>query len=217
MSTESPVTPAEALLQAYVERPLNRAEQEELLTAAQQNPALADDAALFGLLRELRLERRIAKHEDAAWTAFSQLAVQRQSKTHAVQHKLAPWRWLGWPATVWGQLQSVMPAMAVVVIVVQMGGLVWLSSSHKVINHDAARGGTVQACPAVMARFKLGAEMTDVSRVLTQSQASIVSGPDATGMYRLQGPATFTQDARNLMQGVASETKPAPDCEAASR
>lgn len=212
MSDEPPVTSYEALLQAHLERRLSSTEQQQLLTAIQQKPILSEDAALLGLLRELRLERRIAKHEDAAWSDFSQLAAQRKGNASVIQTTGNRGRWHDWLATLWSQLQPSTPALAAVVIVVQTVGLVWLSSSRDFTEPEAMRGNDVQTCPAVLVRFKLGIEMTDISRVLIQSQAHIVAGPDAAGLYRLQGGAAFIQDASTALQSVASEAKLAPEC-----
>lgn len=214
MSAESPVTPAEALLQTYLERPLTPAERQQLDVAVQQNPALADNAALLGLLRELRLSGRIAKAEDAAWQSFSQLAKKHQHSQTA--QKVPPAAsWLDWLAPLWGRLQPAAPALASVVIVLQAGGLVWLSSEQTATDMETMRGGAPHTCPAVVVRFKPSTSMADVSQRLTQVQASIVSGPDAAGFYRLIGPANFAQDAAELLQGVATDTRTVPDCTAA--
>lgn len=212
MNDPTHFTPEEALLQAYLDRPLSHKELQQVLTAVQQNSALSDDAALLGLLRELRLERRIAKHETASWKAFSQQVAQHHNTTLVAN---APRRWQDMLVRLWGSLQPAMPALAVLVIAVQTGGLMWLSSSSNMGEIDAARGGSVQACPAVIARFKASASMADVSQLLIQTQATIVAGPDASGFYRLQGPAEFTQDAAALLKGLVNEIQQAPDCKAA--
>lgn len=202
----------EALLQAYLDRPLSHKERQQVLAAVQQNSALSDDAALLGLLRELRLERRIAKHETASWSAFSQQAAQFHNTNRVAN---APRRWQDMLARLWGSLQPAMPALAGLIITVQTGGLMWLASGSNMGEPDATRGGSVQACPAVIARFKASASMADVSQLLTQTQATIVAGPDAAGFYRLQGPAEFTQDAAALLKSLVNEIQPAPDCKAA--
>ena len=213
MSDQTPVTPEEALLQAYLERSLTHTERRQLVNATMQNPALLGDAGLFGLLRELRLEHRIAKHEDASWMAFRQQATQYRASAHVTD---THGRWQRIRARLWGQLQPAIPALAAVVIVVQTGGLIWLSSTRSIGDFDATRGSSVQNCPAVLARFRASVSMADVSQLLTQTQATIVAGPDASGFYRLQGPAVFTQDAAALMQDLVSEVRPAPDCKATS-
>lgn len=214
MSDENPVTPAEALLQTYLERPLTPAERQQLNVAIQQNPALADSAALLGLLRELRLNQRMAKAEDAAWQSFSQLAKKHQHRQ--TTQKVPPaTSWLAWLAPLWSSLQPALPALASVVIVLQAGGLVWLSSRQSATDVETMRGGAAQTCPAVVVRFKPSTPLADISQVLTQAQSSIVSGPDAAGFYRLVGPATFPQDAAELLRSVATDTRTAPDCTAA--
>ena len=214
MSDENAVTPTETQLQTYLERPLTPAEQQQLNVAIQQNPALADSAALLGLLRELRLDKRMAKAEDAAWQSFSQLARNHQHP-QTMQNVPPAASWLAWLASLWGKLQPAVLALASVVIMLQAGGLVWLSSKQTATDVETMRGGAAQTCPAVVVRFTPNTPMADVSQILTQAQASIVSGPDAAGFYRLVGPATFPQDAAELLHSVATDTRTAPDCTAA--
>jgi len=210
MKDDTPVTAAEALLQTYLERPLSPAELGELRAATEQDPELVSDAALIGLLRELRLERRIAKNEDSAWQAFSKLANQAGRTGQVSTPGKA--RWKHWIAQLRSPLQPAMPALAALVIFVQAGGLIWLSFSHTEDDGASMRGGSTQTCPAVLARFRLDTTLADVSQVLIQTQANIVSGPDAAGYYRIGGSAAFVREAKVLLHTVASEILPAPDC-----
>lgn len=210
MNEDVPLTAAETLLQTYLERPLSRTEQQQLAEAALQNSDLVSDAALIGLLRELRLERRISTHEDPAWQAFSKLTnrVDVSIQASAVGQS----RWRNWVAQLWLALRPALPAMAMAVVLVQAVGLVLLSSRQLADDGPAMRGGPSQTCPAVQVRFKSDAAMADVSRALTQAQASIVNGPDRAGYYRLMGPINFVQDAGALLQNIAGDIQAVPDC-----
>ncbi|WP_313315344.1 hypothetical protein [Pulveribacter sp.] len=201
--------PAQALLQASLERALTEDELRQLRAAAQADPAIADDCAIFGLLAALRLEDRMARHEAPAWQEFQTLARHHAAKPRAAAPAAsAGWRkWLAW----WRPLAMPVGALATVVLVVQASALIWLT--QRPIQEEAMRGvGAKAVCPSVMVRFAPHATAGDLTRVLTQAQAHVVDGPDGEGAYRIVGPGNFTEDAEALFGSLAQDVRIAPGC-----
>ena len=208
---DTPPGPAQTLLLASLERALTADEMRQLRSAAEEDPALADDCATFGLLRALRLENRIARHEARAWDAFQRLA-QRYA-ANAAQPTPAAGRWRQWLAQCMPSPRRAMPAFAALaslLILVQAGGLVWLA--QRPVDGTAMRGVGAVVCPAVLIRLRPQATMGELTRVLSQAQARVVDGPDGAGNYRLAGPPSFVQDAGTLLGDLAQKVTPALDC-----
>jgi len=204
-------SPEHRLLQASLERTLSAEERQQLLAAARNDPAVVDDIATYALLRALRLEQRMARHEAPAWDRFQELARQ-----HAAGQPASGWaRWLAWlrrqPGAPGLSVPRLAAACAAVVIALQAGGLVWLA--QRPAEHAVMRGGDGLAmCPAVLVRLKPQASASDFARVLMQSQARVVDGPDAQGAFRVIGPAGFAEEAGALFTELAQDVRPAADC-----
>ena len=99
------------------------------------------------------------------------------------------------------------------IAVLQAGALVWLA--QRPVQEDAMRGGGTDDkanCPAVLVRLAPHSTAGELTRVLTQSQARVVDGPDGAGAYRIVGPQGFVQDAAALLAPLAQEVGPAPGC-----
>ena len=104
-------------------------------------------------------------------------------------------------------------AFAMVIVVLQAGALVWLT--QRPVQEDAMRGGGTDDkanCPAVLLRLALQTTAGDLTRVLIESQARVVDGPDGAGSYRIVGPQGFVQDAAAVLGPLAQEVGPAPGC-----
>ena len=201
---DPPPTLAEGLLQASLERPLTASELGQLRAAAEADPAVADDCATFGLLAALRLEQRMARHEAPAWEAFQALARRHAAMPVAAGPAAAGGSW-AWLRQCIASLRPAMPglvAFAMVIVVLQAGALVWLT--QRPVQEDAMRGGGTDDkanCPAVLLRLAPQTTAGELTRVLIQSQARVVDGPDGAGA----GP---TSCARGPSTAAASCTKP---------
>ena len=212
---DPPPTLAEGLLQASLERPLTASELGQLRAAAEADPAVADDCATFGLLAALRLEQRMARHEAPAWEAFQELARRYAAIPEAAQPAAAG-RWRQRLVQGIASLRPAMPglaAFATVIAVLQAGALVWLT--QRPVQEDAMRGGGTDDkanCPAVLLRLAPQTTAGELTRVLIQSQARVVDGPDGAGSYRIVGPQGFVQDAAAVLGPLAQEVGPAPGC-----
>ena len=214
---DTPPTLAEGLLQASLERPLTASELGQLRAAAEADPAVADDCATFGLLAALRLEQRMARHEAPAWEAFQKLA-RRHAAVRGVPRPLPPAarrlrpRLLQWIAALRPAIPG-LAAFAMVIVVFQAGALLWLA--QRPVQEDAMRGGGTDDkanCPAVLLRLAPQTTAGELTRVLIQSQARVVDGPDGAGSYRIVGPQGFVQDAAAVLGPLAQEVGPAPGC-----
>lgn len=212
---DTPPTLAEGLLQASLERPLTASELGQLRAAAEADPAVADDCATFGLLAALRLEQRMARHEAPAWEAFQALARRHAAMPVAAGPAAADGSW-AWLRQCIASLRLAMPglvAFAMVIVVLQAGALVWLT--QRPVQEDAMRGGGTDDkanCPAVLLRLAPQTTAGELTRVLIQSQARVVDGPDGAGSYRIVGPQGFVQDAAAVLGPLAQEVGPAPGC-----
>ena len=212
---DTPLTLAQALLQASLERTLTAGELQQLRAAAESDHSVADDCAVFGLLAALRLEQRMARHEAPAWEAFQELARRYAAIPEAAQPAAAG-RWRQRLVQGIASLRPAMPglaAFATVIAVLQAGALVWLA--QRPVQEDAMRGGGTDDkanCPAVLVRLAPHSTAGELTRVLTQSQARVVDGPDGAGAYRIVGPQGFVQDAAALLAPLAQEVGPAPGC-----
>ena len=212
---DTPPTLAEGLLQASLERPLTASELGQLRAAAEGDPAVADDCATFGLLAALRLEQRMARHEAPAWEAFQALARRHAAMPVAAGPAAADGSW-AWLRQCIASLRPAMPglvAFAMVIVVFQAGALVWLT--QRPVQEDAMRGGGTDDkanCPAVLLRLAPQTTAGELTRVLIQSQARVVDGPDGAGSYRIVGPQGFVQDAAAVLGPLAQEVGPAPGC-----
>ncbi len=212
---DPPLTLAQALLQASLERTLTAGELQQLRAAAESDHSVADDCAVFGLLAALRLEQRMARHEAPAWEAFQELARRYAAIPEAAQPAAAG-RWRQRLVQGIASLRPAMPglaAFATVIAVLQAGALVWLA--QRPVQEDAMRGGGTDDkanCPAVLVRLAPHSTAGELTRVLTQSQARVVDGPDGAGAYRIVGPQGFVQDAAALLAPLAQEVGPAPGC-----
>ena len=212
---DPPPTLAEGLLQASLERPLTASELGQLRAAAEADPAVADDCATFGLLAALRLEQRMARHEAPAWEAFQALARRHAAMPVAAGPAAAVGSW-AWLRQCIASLRPAMPglvAFAMVIVVLQAGALVWLT--QRPVQEDAMRGGGTDDkanCPAVLLRLAPQTTAGELTRVLIQSQARVVDGPDGAGAYRIVGPQGFVQDAAAVLGPLAQEVGPAPGC-----
>lgn len=212
---DTPPTLAEGLLQASLERPLTASELGQLRAAAEGDPAVADDCATFGLLAALRLEQRMARHEAPAWEAFQALARRHAAMPVAAGPAAAGGSW-AWLRQCIASLRPAMPglvAFAMVIVVLQAGALVWLT--QRPVQEDAMRGGGTDDkanCPAVLLRLAPQTTAGELTRVLIQSQARVVDGPDGAGSYRIVGPQGFVQDAAAVLGPLAQEVGPAPGC-----
>lgn len=212
---DTPPTLAGGLLQASLERPLTASELGQLRAAAEADPAVADDCATFGLLAALRLEQRMARHEAPAWEAFQALARHHAAMPVAAGPAAADGSW-AWLRQCIASLRPAMPglvAFAMVIVVLQAGALVWLT--QRPVQEDAMRGGGTDDkanCPAVLLRLAPQTTAGELTRVLIQSQARVVDGPDGAGSYRIVGPQGFVQDAAAVLGPLAQEVGPAPGC-----
>ena len=212
---DPPPTLAEGLLQASLERPLTASELGQLRAAAEADPAVADDCATFGLLAALRLEQRMARHEAPAWEAFQALARRHAAMPVAAGPAAADgsWAWLRQCIASLRSAMSGLVAFAMVIVVLQAGALVWLT--QRPVQEDAMRGGGTDDkanCPAVLLRLAPQTTAGELTRVLIQSQARVVDGPDGAGSYRIVGPQGFVQDAAAVLGPLAQEVGPAPGC-----
>lgn len=203
------------LLQASLERRLSAEEAQQLRAAASADPAVADDVAVYELLRAARLEQRMARHEASSWDQFQQLARQHAgaARTHAQTAGAGGWRgWLQRQGLLPGQgLPRLAALCAGLVIAVQAGGLVWLMQRPA----DPARmrgAGAPAACPAVLVRLNPQASASDFARVLMQAGARVVDGPDARGAFRVVGPGAFAEEAGALLADLSQDVRRAPDC-----
>ena len=212
---DPPLTLAQALLQASLERTLTAGELQQLRAAAESDHSVADDCVVFGLLAALRLEQRMARHEAPAWEAFQELARRYAAIPEAAQPAAAG-RWRQRLVQGIASLRPAIPglaAFATVIAVLQAGALVWLA--QRPVQEDAMRGGGTDDkanCPAVLVRLAPHSTAGELTRVLTQSQARVVDGPDGAGAYRIVGPQGFVQDAAALLAPLAQEVGPAPGC-----
>lgn len=199
---DSPPPPEQALLIDALERPLAPEEARRLREAIARDPSLAQDQALLAQLQALRLETRIARHEEAAWQAFV-------SQLEAVPRPRPALRQARWRALL-EAFRPALPALAAALILTQTGALFWLTQHQE--EPGGSRGGAVASCPALLIRPAPGARLDDLGRVLLQAGGRISDGPDAAGRYRLQGPPAFHDTAAGLLAGLADEVVPAPDC-----
>ena len=212
---DTPPTLAEGLLQASLERPLTASELGQLRAAAEADPAVADDCATFGLLAALRLEQRMARHEAPAWEAFQALARRHAAMPVAAAPAAADGS-CAWLRQCIASLRPAMPglvAFAMVIVVLQAGALVWLT--QRPVQEDAMRGGGTDDkanCPAVLVRLAPQTTAGELTRVLIQSQARVVDGPDGAGAFRIVGPQGFVQEAAAVLGPLAQEVGPAPGC-----
>ena len=212
---DTPPTLAGGLLQASLERPLTASELGQLRAAAEADPAVADDCATFGLLAALRLEQRMARHEAPAWEAFQELARRYAAIPEAAQPAAAG-RWRQRLVQGIASLRPAMPglaAFATVIAVLQAGALVWLT--QRPVQEDAMRGGGTDDkanCPAVLLRLAPQTTAGELTRVLIQSQARVVDGPDGGGAGRSGGREGCVQDAAAVLGPLAQEVGPAPGC-----
>ena len=212
---DTPPTLAEGLLQASLERPLTASELGQLRAAAEADPAVADDCATFGLLAALRLEQRMARHEAPAWEAFQALARHHAAMPVAAGPAAADGSW-AWLRQCIASLRPAMPglvAFAMVIVVLQAGALVWLT--QRPVQEDAMRGGGTDDkanCPAVLLRLAPQTTAGELTRVLIQSQARVVDGPDGASAFRIVGPQGFVLEAAAVLGPLAQEVVPAPGC-----
>ena len=72
--------------------------------------------------------------------------------------------------------------------------------------------GGANACPAVLVRLAPQTTAGELTRVLIQSQARVVDGPDGAGAFRIVGPQGFVQEAAAVLGPLAQEVGPAPGC-----
>lgn len=193
----APPSPGEALLLASLDRPLTADERARLAEALAASPELAQEHSIVRLLGELRCEARIARHEAQAWQQFRTLAEARSGRAAGLQ------RWFA-------ALRPALPALAMLLIVVQAGSIAWLTQRPEAA--PAMRGGTAAACPALEVRLKADTRIGELSRLLLQADAQIAAGPDAAGRFRLTGPAAFLRDAPALLGPLAESVQPAADC-----
>ena len=108
---DTPLTLAQALLQASLERTLTAGELQQLRAAAEADHSVADDCAVFGLLAALRLEERMARHEAPAWEAFQELARRYAAIPEAAQPAAAG-RWRQRLVQGIASLRPAMPGLA---------------------------------------------------------------------------------------------------------
>lgn len=108
---DTPLTLAQALLQASLERTLTAGELQQLRAAAEADHSVADDCAVFGLLAALRLEERMARHEAPAWEAFQELARRCAAIPEAAQPAAAG-RWRQRLVQGIASLRPAMPGLA---------------------------------------------------------------------------------------------------------
>lgn len=212
---DPPPTLAQELLQASLERPLTASEQRQLRAAAEADPDLADDCATFGLLAALRLEQRMARNEAPAWEAFRALVQRHAAMPVAAERAAADGSW-AWLRRCIASLRPAIPGLttfAMVIVVLQAGALVWLT--QRPVQEDAMRGGGTDDkanCPALLVRLAPQTTAGELTRVLIQSQARVVDGPDGAGAFRIVGPQGFVQEAAAVLGPLALEVGPASGC-----
>lgn len=150
------------------------------------------------LMRELECLRAAAgdAFADAAHAndaaAFARLrARMAAARPTPATINVASWRALGdWLRAHALPVQGALATVAVALAVALAGALTRTAPNSSIT--EPVMRGPVESCLMVGVRFKAGVREDQIGMWLTEYSASIVSGPDTTGIYKIRLPDTGT-------------------------
>lgn len=156
----------EELLPAYVNGTLDTASRDKVAAAIAQDAELADEVRFLTALRD-RIQT------DDANTAPGEMGWQRLRRSLPQQRQPGPW----------SQLLRPVAAVAAAVVITVQAGLLWQAYSP---TEPAYIPLAVETRGQIQVRFAPTATAAQMHELLADGGIEIVSGPGASGVYRLR-------------------------------
>lgn len=195
----SPEPGSDDLLLAYMRGELTDSQHAQLVERLNSDPALEDELATLEAIAQFAQDERSAKSADASLARFT-TALRTMSAPSLMQVPVSARpghaSWLGRLREWMDTHSSVLQPALIALVVVQAGVIAhYADTSGGVSDTTSTLRGPSMSCNDVWVTFKDGVTEQALRNWLTLYGATIASGPDNAGRYRIAFPDADTRTA----------------------